>query len=192
MLSEWLERALDFESYLAKADMNVPTMRENFNETRISPEHHEYFEWLCRKLPEHAVTVLAISEPWCGDCVENLPIVAKIASLYPCFRLAIFPRDQNLDIMDRFLTNGKRTIPVFVFYDERGVEIGRFIERPPGAHAFMARVSEEVAGLPEDERKRAIYRARAQLRQMYKEGLRDETIAAIRDILEKHYGPKDS
>jgi thiol-disulfide isomerase/thioredoxin len=128
---EWRARALDFESYLAKADMNVPTMRENFRDTRIPDGDRAYFDDLSGRLSPGQVTVLALSESWCGDCVENLPVIAKVASLYPFMDLLIFPRDINLDIMDEYLTDGKRTIPVFVFYDESGEEIGRFVERPP-------------------------------------------------------------
>ena len=58
------------------------------------------------------------------DCVENLPIVAKLASLYPLLELLVFSRDDNLDIMDLYLTDGKRVIPVLVFFDETGKKLG--------------------------------------------------------------------
>lgn len=192
MQAEWLARALDFEGYLAKADMNVPTMKENFQDTTVSPADDGYFKAMSASLPAGAVTVLALSEPWCGDCVENLPVFAKVASLYPFLRLAIFPRDLNLDIMDRYLTEGKRTIPVFVFFDDSGAEIGRFIERPPGAHAFMAEARKNLESLSQDEQKRGMYQARADLRRVYRESFRDETVSIIRRVLESRYGPKDS
>ncbi len=192
MLNEPLGRGLDFEGYLLKADMNVPTMREVFRETLVQPEDNEYFSWLCRSLPPKSLTVIALSESWCGDCVENLPVIAKLASLYPCFNLAIFARDENLDIMDRYLTEGKRTIPVFVILDQDGTEIGRFIERPPGAHAFLRQAQERAGNLPDEERKRAFYKARTDLRKLYKEGLRDETVKAIRRIVERRYAPKNT
>ncbi|QUL98477.1 MAG: thioredoxin family protein [Candidatus Fermentithermobacillus carboniphilus] len=192
MEKDWLQRGLSFFEYLDRADMNVPTMKENYAETAVSPEDHKFFEGLCRLLPEGAIKILAISEPWCGDCVENLPVVAKLAALYPVFRLYVFSRDDNLDIMDMYLTDGKRTIPVFVFFDEGGEEIGRFVERPEGAHRFLREEMKTVEGLPEDERKRRVYEIRQRLRKMYKEGLRDETIREIRKILERRYGYKDS
>ena len=87
---EWLDRADSFEGYLTKADMNVPTMKQNFEEITVKEEDHVYFTGLCSKLPAGAIKILAISESWCGDCVENLPIVAKLASLYPFFHLLVF------------------------------------------------------------------------------------------------------
>ncbi len=189
---EWLERALSFQEYVDKADMNVPTIKANYEDTQISEEDHKYFASLSSKLEKGAIKVLALSEPWCGDCVENLPIVAKLASLYPCFDLLVFSRDDNLDIMDRYLTDGKRVIPVFVFFDEEGQEIGRFIERPQGARDFLAREMEKHKGLSEEERQKAMYGVRTRLRKLYKTQFRDETIKEIRRILETRYEPKDA
>ncbi len=84
---------------------------------------------------------------------------------------------------------GSGTIPVFVFYDESGQEIGRFVERPAGAHAFMAKARQELAHLSPEEQKRGMYRARTELRKLYREGLRNETVSEIRRIIEKRYGP---
>ena len=189
---EWLERALSFQEYVDKAEMNVPTIKANYEDTQISEEDHKYFASLSSRLEKGAIKVLALSEPWCGDCVENLPIVAKLASLYPCFDLLVFSRDDNLDIMDRYLTDGKRVIPVFVFFDEEGQEIGRFIERPQGARDFLAREMEKHKGLSEEERQKAMYGVRTRLRKLYKTQFRDETIKEIRRILETRYEPKDA
>ena len=188
MLAEIRARAMDFPSYLEKADMNAPTMRENFEDTRISESDREYFDRLAGRLPKGSVSILALSESWCGDCVENLPVFAKVAHEYPFLELLIVPRDTNLDIMDRYLTEGKRTIPTFVFFDESGEEFGRFIERPPGAHKFMDEARSRLAQLPPEEQKRGMYKARADLRKLYKAGLRNETVGAIREILESRYG----
>lgn len=189
---EWLERALSFQEYVDKAEMNVPTIKANYEDTQVSEEDHKYFASLSSKLEKGAIKVLALSEPWCGDCVENLPIVAKLASLYPCFDLLVFSRDDNLDIMDRYLTDGKRVIPVFVFFDEEGQEIGRFIERPQGARDFLAREMEKHKGLSDEERQKAMYGVRTRLRKLYKTQFRDETIKEIRRILETRYEPEDA
>ena len=189
---EWLERALSFQEYVDKAEMNVPTIKANYEDTQISEEDHKYFASLSSKLEKGAIKVLALSEPWCGDCVENLPIVAKLASLYPCFDLLVFSRDDNLDIMDRYLTDGKRVIPVFVFFDEKGQEIGRFIERPQGARDFLAGEMEKHKDLSEEERQKAMYGVRTRLRKLYKTQFRDETIKEIRRILETRYEPEDA
>ena len=188
MRAQWEGRAMTFQDYLAAADMNVPTMRENFLDFAIAPEHDAFFRALTDKLGPGAIVVLAISESWCGDCVENLPIMARLASEYPVFLLRIYQRDTNLDIMDEYLTDGKRTIPIFVFYDRDGSEIGRFVERPQGAHEYLRQARESLGHLPEGERKKASLRVRSGLRALYRKGLRSETVSEIRAILEGRYG----
>ncbi len=187
-----LRQGLDFEEYLAACDMNVRTMRENFGETTIPPDDHDFFKRLGEKLPPGHITIVILTESWCGDCVENVPVVAKLASLYPVLRVSIFPRDTNLDIMEGYLTAGRMTIPVFAVIDGDGKELGRFVERPPGAHAFLKEAQENARNLPDRERKRAFYQARTDLRKLYREGLRDETIKAIRRIIETRYGSKNA
>ncbi|MEX0974257.1 MAG: thioredoxin family protein [Bacillota bacterium] len=192
MLSEWQARSLSFLEYLAKADMNVPTMKDNYAAVFVSPEDDAFFSHLTASSPAGAVTCLALSESWCGDCVENLPVLAKLASLYPFMQLWIFPRDTNLDIMDRYLTDEKRIIPIFVFFDQDGKEIGRFIERPQGAHAFLHAARKNLERLPADEQKKGMYQARTDLRKLYRDGLAAETISMIRRILQNRYGPQNS
>ncbi len=190
--SRWLHQGKSFTQYMDEATMNKPTMRQNFRETKVPDEEHGYFHWLSSTLTPGSIKILAISESWCGDCVENLPIVAKLASIYPCFELMVFSRDDNLEIMDKFLTLGKRTIPVFVFFHESGDEIGRFVERPKAASDFLLRERARLSTMSEKEEQRAEYAARTKLRRLYKSSFRHETIKEIRRILEQRYGPQNS
>lgn len=65
--------------------------------------------------------LLVISEGWCGDAAQILPIIAKIASAAPeKFDLKIVLRDKNLALMDQHLTNGGRAIPVLLVLNAQG------------------------------------------------------------------------
>ncbi|HTY78353.1 MAG TPA: thioredoxin family protein [Candidatus Bathyarchaeia archaeon] len=76
--------------------------------------------------------ILAITEDWCGAAIASLPYVMKLAESAPHVTLRIFLRDENPDLMDQFLKDGRhRSIPVFVFLDENMHELARFIERRP-------------------------------------------------------------
>jgi glutaredoxin len=63
-------------------------------------------------------TWLVISEPWCGDAAQTLPFLNKIAQLSENIELKIVLRDENPELMDEFLTNGSRSIPVVIILDE--------------------------------------------------------------------------
>jgi hypothetical protein len=81
-------------------------------------------------LPE-PLYVLALSEDWCGDCTDNLPIVHRIATETGRLDFRILSRDENLDIMDRYLKYGEfRSIPLIIFMDRDFNEIGHLKERP--------------------------------------------------------------
>ena len=63
-------------------------------------------------------TWLVISEPWCGDAAQTLPFLNKIAQLSENIELKIVLRDENPELMDAFLTNGSRSIPIVIMVDE--------------------------------------------------------------------------
>ena len=75
--------------------------------------------------------LLALSEDWCGDAVNILPVVARFAEALDRVELRVLPRDENLDLMDAHLTNGKsRSIPVVILLDEDYRERGWWGPRP--------------------------------------------------------------
>ena len=59
-------------------------------------------------------TWLVISEAWCGDAAQNVPLLQKIADLSNKIELKIILRDENLEVMDLYLTNGGRSIPKLI------------------------------------------------------------------------------
>ncbi|MBL1212114.1 MAG: thioredoxin family protein [Ignavibacteriae bacterium] len=74
---------------------------------------------------------MVITEDWCGDSAQNLPYLYLLSELSEFVTLKIIPRDDNLDIMDLYLTNGKsRSIPKLVVFDEAGNELFTWGPRP--------------------------------------------------------------
>ena len=75
--------------------------------------------------------LLVLSEDWCGDSVNIVPIIAKLADSITNMDMRILARDQNLDIMDAHLTNGKsRSIPIVILLNEKFQECGWWGPRP--------------------------------------------------------------
>jgi hypothetical protein len=75
--------------------------------------------------------LLALSEDWCGDAVNILPVFDELAHRAPNFDLRIVSRDANPDLMDAHLTNGtRRSIPVVIAYDEQFIERAWWGPRP--------------------------------------------------------------
>ncbi|MFT5242164.1 MAG: hypothetical protein ACJA1H_000809 [Glaciecola sp.] len=63
------------------------------------------------------ITWLVITESWCGDAAHVLPVLHKIVNLSPNIDLKLVFRDENLELMDQFLTNGGRAIAKLIMID---------------------------------------------------------------------------
>ena len=81
---------------------------------------------------------MVITEDWCGDSAQSLPVIARIAEENPNITMRILERDKYPEIMDRYLTNGtSRSIPILVAYTPDGDELFKWGPRPQeGADLF--------------------------------------------------------
>ncbi|NNT70790.1 thioredoxin family protein [Flavobacterium sp. IMCC34852] len=81
---------------------------------------------------------LVISEGWCGDAAQLVPIFHKMAELSSKIDLKIALRDDHDDLMNLFLTNGARSIPKLIILDKNTLEVlGDFGPRPQGAKQLI-------------------------------------------------------
>lgn len=77
---------------------------------------------------------LVISEGWCGDAAQLLPVIYKMEQFSEKIDLRIVFRDENDDLMNLFLTNGTKSIPKLIILDKNTLEVlGDFGPRPIGA-----------------------------------------------------------
>ena len=98
--------------------------------------------------------LLVLSEDWCGDSVNIVPIVAKLCESVSNMDMRILARDENLDIMDEHLTGGKsRSIPIVILLNQKYQECGWWGPRPSELQKW---VIEKGMKLPKDERYREV------------------------------------
>ena len=77
---------------------------------------------------------LVISEGWCGDAAQLLPIIHKMAELSDKIDLRIVLRDENEALMNQFLTNGGKAIPKLLILDAETLTVlSDWGPRPEGA-----------------------------------------------------------
>ncbi len=95
-------------------------------------------------------TWVIITENWCGDSAQNLPYIKAFTEINPLINLKIILRDSNLDIMDRYLTNGTRSIPKLIAFDDNWNEIFNWGPRPQAAKELMEKFKKE--GLSKTEK----------------------------------------
>lgn len=79
-----------------------------------------------------------LAEIWCGDVAQNVPALQKIADLNPLITTHYLLRDENITLMDQYLTNGGRSIPKLICYDgETLMPVGHWGPRPAPAQELM-------------------------------------------------------
>jgi len=81
---------------------------------------------------EGPVYALAVSEPSCGDCRLNLPILAKLAEVsFGKLVLACLSRDAHPGVLDAYpAADGSKRIPTFIFFAADWSLKGYYVERP--------------------------------------------------------------
>lgn len=129
-------------------------------------------DWAPAAVPSGATRkLLAIAEDWCGDASNTVPVIAKLTDLVPSLELRVIPRDENPELMDQYLTNGSRSIPIVIALDAEFQEVGHWGPRPTELQAW---VMANRATMPKTE----LY---PQVRKWY---ARDRGETTIREVLE--------
>jgi hypothetical protein len=145
-------QGLKYEDFVAQATINQDKFVASGATVPLSENDISFFRKAAAH-PDGPAKVLALGEAWCGDVYRELPTAARIAEATG-MELRVFLRDQNLDIMEEFLSNGgkSRAIPVFVFYTQDHRYITHWTERSASAHAGLATIMNEAKaklGLPQ-------------------------------------------
>lgn len=131
---ERFNEGLTYQQYVDQMTQNKDRFVENERAVQLKPDDVATFKNLPEKL-----NVLVIAEDWCGDVIAGLPVLGKLASEAGTLNVRVFLRDQNEDLMNQYLKEGKfKSIPVVVFFDQQMRELGHFIERPAAQTAEAA------------------------------------------------------
>lgn len=105
------------EDYVHYTKLNFQRMKRLDKTTEINSELKSIID----AISEEQIWSV-ISEPWCGDAAQNVPVIQKMADLNAKIELKIILRDENLEIMDNYLTNGGRAIPKLIALDKSTLE----------------------------------------------------------------------
>ncbi len=158
-----------FEAYLEEVEENEDLWSGVYRK-------HDTPAWALERLEEIGGDwhLIAITEDWCGDASNTVPVVARLAEDSPRVDLRVVKRDENTDLMDQYLTDGSRSIPIIVILDGDFEPVDHWGPRPEELQEFV--ISEKEKGeRPVDE----IYR---DTRKWY---ARDRGETTLRELLAK-------
>ncbi len=91
---------------------------------------------------------ILITEAWCGDSAHNMPFIAEMAAQNPLIDLEIQLRDSPPFLIEKYLTNGGKSIPILVVRDEDGNDLFVWGPRPKGGQAIVSEAKQN--GTPMD------------------------------------------
>lgn len=97
-----------------------------------------------RRLPE-GQTWVVLTDDWCGDSAFAFPVIEAAADRALALTLRVLPRDEHLAVMDRYLTNGGRSIPKLIAFDADGREVWTWGPRSAAAVAARQALLDEGA-----------------------------------------------
>jgi thioredoxin-like negative regulator of GroEL len=157
-------QALTFEAFVASCEAEHCGLWEGIYKLARVPE------WAAAAVQGER-KLLVIAEDWCGDASNTVPIVAKLAEQAPGLQLRIIQRDTYPEVMDQYLTNGARSIPIVIALDENFEEVGHWGPRPSQLQSW---VMANRATTPKSE----LY---PKIRQWY---ARDRGETTLREVLE--------
>lgn len=100
------------EDLVEYSKLNDKRMDRLDKKTQISKEVQEVLKEISTRQ-----TWLVLTEGWCGDAAQNLPVINKLAEFSDSISLKIVLRDENPELMNLFLTNGGKAIPKLISVD---------------------------------------------------------------------------
>lgn len=84
-----------------------------------------------------AQTWLILTEAWCGDAAQSVPMMANLAELNDQIELKLILRDEHPEIMNNYLTDGGKGIPKLIALSPEGAEYFNWGPRPAPAQQMV-------------------------------------------------------
>ena len=129
------ERGLDYGDFLAK--YGTDEHRRRWDEVRravaLSDAQRELLAGFRREMK-----VLVVAGAWCGDCVEQCPILDHFSAASERIRIRYFDRDADGDLADALSICGARRVPSVLFLSEDNFACGHYGDRTLAKYRQMA------------------------------------------------------
>lgn len=127
------------EQMINFARLNLQRMRRIGKTVQVQPDVKTQLAAITRRL-----TLLFITEGWCGDAAQTLGVINAMAAEIPHADVKVILRDEHTAVMDHFLTNGGRAIPIVVLLDADTLEVlGKWGPRPVALQQLIAQWKEQ-------------------------------------------------
>lgn len=155
-LLSYVEKGVDYEQYL----LDTLAFTEK---TETAHEFYEYYELNLQRMQRldkslqltdnqkerlsklnQKIDFIIISEGWCGDAAQILPVIEKMRQATEFISLKIVYRDANPALMQAYLTDGSMSIPIVIAVNSAtGEELFHWGPRPEFGTALLKQFKNE-------------------------------------------------
>lgn len=125
MMRDIWASAVTLDDFIGKAEVNQDLWRAVLARASVPEDVTDRLGEL--PAPRHLLVLL---EDWCGDAVNTVPVLARLAEAVPLLELRVVRRDEHPHLMDTHLSGTARAIPVVIVLDEDFQELGWWGSRP--------------------------------------------------------------
>jgi hypothetical protein len=127
------------EAYINYAKINLQRMKRLEKTTMLN----ESLIGILSQLKKNYI-LLIITEGWCGDASQNLPVFHLLEKSSKHIQLKLILRDEHLDVMENYLTHGARAIPIIICLDEHTLkELFVWGPRPQELQEMVVKMKKE-------------------------------------------------
>jgi hypothetical protein len=126
------------EFYVNYTKLNLQRMQRWLKTAQLSTETVDVISSI--KTKQHWVI---LTEAWCGDAAHSLPIIYKMSALNPLIQFEWKLRDENEALMNKYLTNGGKSIPKLIVHNDKGEELFNWGPRPAELQEIYLQLKKE-------------------------------------------------
>lgn len=184
-LSSKLGTGLKPQQFIDSMEKNQGAFVDWYNRFEWENEvDREFFESLSNR---DDLRCLILAADWCGDVVRNVPVVFRALELTD-MPVEVLVQEQNMDVMDQFLTGGGRAIPIVIFADTSGHVLGQWGPRPLHVQAVMNQFKRENPDREAADYQEKIAVARKEMMRQYGEGTAYHSVIVkeLRELLSQY------
>ena len=129
------EAGLNYADYVATGKPDKQdAWRKIYDSVGLTHHQHELVTSFTRRM-----NVIVLSGVWCGDCVQQVPLIERIAELNrDAIDLRYLDRDEHMDLQEQVTVNAGKRVPVVVFCAEDYEFVGWFGDRTLSRYRAMA------------------------------------------------------
>lgn len=172
------------EAMIHYTQLNVARMNRLDKTTRLLEATREQLQHVNRPM-----IWLTLTEAWCGDAAQIIPVLQKIAGASELVELRLILRDEHPEIMNAFLTNGGRSIPKVILLDAQTLDVlGSWGPRPAVVQEMVMAARADMEALTDKEAKKERYQELTAAAQKWyakdkTQSIQEEFLKAVKESL---------